>query len=87
MARKKEKEFNAATAGVEELTQHLEKSSESLFKLRFRAATAPLKNPMEIRSLRREIARLNTFINQRKAEEAQSAAAGSAKTANGRKSR
>jgi large subunit ribosomal protein L29 len=44
----------------------LEKSRDELFKLRFRAASAPLKNPMTIRVLKREIARINTFINQRR---------------------
>jgi large subunit ribosomal protein L29 len=65
MARK-EKELSLKELGDEELSRRLEKSRDELFKLRFRAASAPLKNPMTIRVLKREIARINTFINQRR---------------------
>lgn len=63
---KKEKEFDYKQATEGDLQQRLGKSQEELFKLRFRAVSAPVKNTMQIRTLRREIARLNTFINQRK---------------------
>ncbi len=62
---KKENEFDYKEANVETLTQKLNETGESLFKLRFRAASAPLKNTMAIRHLRREKARLQTFITQR----------------------
>ncbi len=65
---KKDKEFSYAQADVKELDARLEKTQQELFKLRFRAASAPIKNTMSIRKLRREVARLNTFINQRKAK-------------------
>lgn len=68
MAKKKEKEIPYRELNVEELSRRADKAKEDLFKLRFRAASAPLKNPMEIRTLRREIARLNTFIAQRRKE-------------------
>ena len=61
----KEKKFEYAQANVGELTHRIEKTQQELFKLRFRAASAPVKNTMQIRQLRREIARLNTFIRQR----------------------
>jgi large subunit ribosomal protein L29 len=80
MARK-EKDFNYHDAPVDELIKRLEKSSQDLFKLRFRAASAPVKNPMQIRGLRREIARLNTFINQRAAEQKAAPVAATTKVA------
>jgi large subunit ribosomal protein L29 len=64
MAKEKPFDYKQATEG--DLQQRLGKSQEQLFKLRFRAVSAPVKNTMEIRNIRREIARLNTFINQRK---------------------
>ena len=66
MAKKEKKEFDYKAVNETELTNRLEKTQEELFKLRFRAASAPVKNTMQIRTLRREVARLNTFINQRK---------------------
>lgn len=63
---KNKKEAPLNTLSVDELDKKLEKSQEEIFKLRFRAATAPLKNTMAIRQNRKEIARLKTFINQRK---------------------
>ena len=62
--KKKEKNFNELT--TEELYVNLDKAKGDLFKLKFRAASAPVKNPMEIRHLRKDIARLNTFVNQRR---------------------
>ena len=63
---KKEKEFNYQTATTGELEARLGKTRDDLFKIRFRAVSAPVKNTMQIRGLRREIARINTFINQKK---------------------
>ena len=39
--------------------------SEQLFKLRFQRATGRMENPMKIRQVRREIARINTLLNER----------------------
>ena len=60
----KEKAFDYKQASAKDLDQRLEKTRQELFKLRFRAASAPLKNTMVIRKLRREIARIHTFANQ-----------------------
>lgn len=60
---KEKKEFDYKQASQSDLTQRLQKTQEELFKLRFRAASAPLKNTMEIRKLRRETARIQTFMN------------------------
>lgn len=66
MAKKKELEISYSELTAEELNQKLDKAKEDLFKLRFRAASATLKNPMEIRFLRKEVARLNTFLGMRR---------------------
>ena len=63
---KKKKEVRLADMQVEELGNHVQKSREELFKLQFRAVTAPIKNTMQIRNLKRDIARCLTFINQRR---------------------
>ncbi len=70
MAKKasKEKAFEYAQATSDELSTRLNKTQQELFKLRFRAASAPIKNTMQIRKLRREVARLNTFITQKGAK-------------------
>lgn len=38
---------------------------EERFRLRFRAATEPLEDPLRLRSLRRDIARLKTVLRER----------------------
>jgi large subunit ribosomal protein L29 len=65
MAKKNEK-FDYHQVNVAELETRLDKTKQELFKVRFRAASAPVTNTMQIRKLRREVARLNTFINQRR---------------------
>lgn len=55
---------------VQEITQRREQLQEELFRLRFRAATATLENPMLLRSLRRDIARLNTILTEQQRKEA-----------------
>jgi large subunit ribosomal protein L29 len=43
---------------------------EQLFKLRFQRATGRVENPMKMREVRREIARIQTLLNQRRAASA-----------------
>ena len=38
---------------------------EQLFKLRFQRATGRMENPMKIREVRREIARIKTLLGER----------------------
>jgi large subunit ribosomal protein L29 len=65
MAKKKEKkDKNYAQLSVEELTQQADKAREDLFRVRFKMASATTTNTMQVRALRREIARLETFKNQ-----------------------
>ena len=49
-----------------ELSEALSKAQEKKFNLLFKHSTTPIANPMEIRALRREIALLQTLINQKK---------------------
>lgn len=51
---------------VAELTEDLAKAQEKKFNLLFKHSTTPIANPMEIRAVRREIALLQTLINQKK---------------------
>ena len=38
---------------------------EQLFKLRFQRATGQMENPMKMRHVRREIAQIETLLNER----------------------
>ena len=49
----------------EEIAARIEQLREELFRLRFRSATQELENPMLLRTLRRDIARLNTVLRER----------------------
>lgn len=49
----------------EEVEARVEQLQEELFRLRFRAATMELENPMLLRTLRRDIARLKTVLRER----------------------
>jgi large subunit ribosomal protein L29 len=50
---------------VSELEARLQESQEKSFRLRFQHASNPLKNPMEIRTARRQIARIRTVLRQK----------------------
>ena len=52
------------------LVQELRESKQEALNLRFRNATGQLDNTAEIKRVRRQIARINTFIRQREIEEA-----------------
>ena len=49
----------------EELTDKLRESKEELFNLRFQMATGQLDNNRRLRTVRREIARVYTVLNER----------------------
>jgi large subunit ribosomal protein L29 len=52
---------------------------EERFRLKFRSATEPLENPLRLRTIRRDIARLKTILRER-----QLAAPGGARAGSGR---
>lgn len=50
---------------VEELRKRLADEQENLANLRFQLATSQLDSPIRVRTVRRDIARLQTLIGQR----------------------
>jgi large subunit ribosomal protein L29 len=50
---------------LNDLQAKLAESSEEIFKLKFRLVTQPLDDPLRIRRIRREIARIKTLIRER----------------------
>lgn len=63
-----------ADKNLGELIEELRETKHEALNLRFRNATGQLENTAEITKVRRQIARINTFIRQREiaAAEAQS---------------
>jgi large subunit ribosomal protein L29 len=53
----------------EELFERVESLKEELFNLRFQFATGQLDNPMRIKEVRHDIARMLTLLRQRQTEE------------------
>jgi large subunit ribosomal protein L29 len=49
----------------DEINARIEQLHEELFRLRFRSATQELENPMLLRTLRRDVARLMTVLRER----------------------
>lgn len=56
------------TTETEDLAGELERSEDRLIQLRFDHATRGIDNPLELRSLRRNIARLKTELRSRELE-------------------
>ncbi len=50
---------------TEELEQQLTELKEELFNLRFQLATGQLDNPMRVRDVRKDIARVKTIMRER----------------------
>lgn len=48
-----------------EILERIEESKEELFRLRYRSATQQLENPMLLRHLRRDVARMRTILRER----------------------
>ena len=55
--------------GEADIRQKIEEAQEELFRLRFRSATQPLENPLLLRTLRRDIARMKTILRERELEQ------------------
>ena len=56
-----------------ELEKELSELKTELFKLRFSLATHVLDNPMRIKEVRKDIARINTVLTERKIAESKNA--------------
>ena len=50
---------------TDELTQKLAVLTEERFRLEFRRATESLTNPLQLRTIRRDIARIKTILKER----------------------
>ena len=59
------KTANMREKTVDELNARERELSEQLFKLRFQRATGRIENPMKIRQVKREIARIKTLLTER----------------------
>jgi large subunit ribosomal protein L29 len=53
----------------DELQKTLGDLEEQLFKLRFQKSTGQIENPQKIREVRKDIARVQTVINERRPQE------------------
>jgi large subunit ribosomal protein L29 len=66
MAQKREKRSEGLRElKTEELTQKLVVLTEERFRLEFRRATESLQNPLQLRTIRRDIARIQTILKER----------------------
>jgi large subunit ribosomal protein L29 len=64
-----------------ELKSELHQTRGKRLKMVFKHRTAPLANPLELRELRRHIARLETYVRARELEQASKPAPAAAKSA------
>jgi len=55
----------------DELRARLDAAKEELFNFRFQLATGQLDNPMRIKQLRHEVARLLSLLRERELEESE----------------
>jgi large subunit ribosomal protein L29 len=53
---------------VEDLKAKIDELTRERFNLRFRSATESIENPMRFRSLRRDIARMQTILREKEAD-------------------
>ncbi len=56
------------TLTLPELEQRLREAQEEQFKLKFQHKTGQLSNPLRIREVRKDIARLNSIIEEMKGD-------------------
>jgi|Deesub1362A_J573_1020465.scaffolds.fasta_scaffold02136_10 large subunit ribosomal protein L29 len=57
------------TMTIEELREEEKKLRKELFNLRFQKVTGEIENPMRIRQVKRQIARILTVINEKMREQ------------------
>ena len=51
--------------GAEDIPARILELEEERFRLKFRSATEPLEDPLRLRSIRKDIARLKTIASER----------------------
>jgi len=59
------KQIDIKDLSVEDLTEKFAEQKEVLSKLKLSHSVSPLENPMQIKQVRRTVARLNTEIRKR----------------------
>ncbi len=69
MSKKKEYLDSIKGLSVEDLKLQLEQSKQRLKKLEFAHAISPLENPMSVRAVRKDIARIETLLKQKQEAE------------------
>jgi len=65
---KSKEKTKKSSLSIEELRSELKSLRQKRFKLRFKHRVTPLGNPMELRVLRRDIARVETWIRAKELE-------------------
>ena len=76
MAKIQERVAEIKLLGDAEMIERLSEARKELFNLRFQAATGQLDNSSRLGEVRKEIARLSTFLRQREIEAAEAAEEG-----------
>jgi large subunit ribosomal protein L29 len=54
--------------GAADIEARIRELEEERFRLRFRSATEPLEQPLRLRVIRKDIARLNTILREKRVE-------------------
>jgi large subunit ribosomal protein L29 len=65
--KKKTPTQDKSALGAAELQKELSAALDKRAKMEFQHNVAPLKNPLQLRHLRREIARLKTYLHMKEA--------------------
>ncbi len=76
MAKTKERVAELRLLGDQELVERLGTARRELFNLRFQLATGQLDNSSRLGEVRRDIARLTTFLREREIAAAEAAGEG-----------
>ena len=71
--------------GADEINTRITELERERFNLRFRSGTAPLDDPLRLRVIRRDLARLKTVLRERRSPANTPAAAGASAARTGGK--
>lgn len=66
------KKHEIAALSAEEMKKQIGEMKQRIADMKFNSAFEPLQNPMILRNMRRDIARMKTALNQQKAKAAKS---------------
>ncbi|MFN3344855.1 MAG: 50S ribosomal protein L29 [Chloroherpetonaceae bacterium] len=66
------KKYEIAALSAEEMKRQIRELKQRIADIKFNMAFEPPQNPMIIRNMRRDIARMKTILNQQKAKAAKS---------------